>query len=111
MPEYSYPEGYLDLTPEQKAEICNGCGAKGLLDFVPDHILGACFEEPCNIHDYGYSLGNDKRGEDRRFLFNMSVASDTDDPILYGARMEFAWRYFRAVSLAGGLFIEDTKEG
>ncbi len=45
---------YEDLTDEEKAMICNGCGGKG--SFIrPPH--GAFYEASCNHHDYGYWKG------------------------------------------------------
>ena len=44
-------EGYQKLTPDMKARICNGCGAKGMFDFIPDTMYGMKICEACNIHD------------------------------------------------------------
>ena len=48
---------FEDLTPEEKKEICNGCGGKGGW-IKPPHA--AFFEASCNHHDYGYWKGNTK---------------------------------------------------
>jgi hypothetical protein len=39
------PIGYWELTPEQKAELCNGCGPKAVEPLVPDKVLGLDIEE------------------------------------------------------------------
>ena len=45
---------YRDLTPEEKAFICNGCGGKG--GFIrPPHSKD--FKEECNHHDWNYHIG------------------------------------------------------
>lgn len=68
-------DGYADLTEAQRRDICNGCGTKGLIGFlVPDSIWFLSIKEACNIHDYGYVVGEtiaDKEREDRGFLNNM----------------------------------------
>ena len=42
------------LTPDQRADICNGCGGKGAKIKPPHAIL---FAPDCNKHDYDYFLG------------------------------------------------------
>ena len=39
------PDEYWELTPEQKAELTNGCGNKAIEAFIPDKILGLDIEE------------------------------------------------------------------
>ena len=74
--ELSSSDGYKKLTPKMKERICNGCGPKGMIDFVPDTIYGLKICEACNIHDYDYFIGKtitDKHKADIRFLGNMMV--------------------------------------
>ncbi len=62
-------KSYEDLTYEEKALICGGCGSKNGLK-VPDFI----FRECCDIHDYEYTKGRtekDRETADRAFLSNM----------------------------------------
>ena len=62
------------MTPEELAYICNGCGAKGKFDFVPDTIWFMSIKEVCNIHDFDYHMGKtieDKMMADRRMRNNM----------------------------------------
>ncbi len=47
---------YKDLTPEEHAEICNGCGGKGGWIKPPNFL----FEADCNMHDFGYFRGGDE---------------------------------------------------
>jgi hypothetical protein len=44
---------YCDLTEEQKAIICNGCGPKGGWITAPQFFL----HEICDHHDFNYWLG------------------------------------------------------
>jgi hypothetical protein len=69
------PAEYWKLTVEQKREICNGCGTKGLIGYiVPDSFWGLCIKAACDIHDYMYHIGEthaDKEAADRVFKYNM----------------------------------------
>lgn len=68
------PQGYIALTPNKRAEICNACGAKGGIK-VPNTFWGLDISEACNIHDYMYFMGktyNDKLEADRVFKNNLS---------------------------------------
>lgn len=64
------PEWYT-LTDEQKADICNGCGAKGSRLPVPDTIYGLSIKRACDAHDLCYHLGKDKDRSDAAFLVNV----------------------------------------
>ena len=44
---------YIDLTPQEKAVICNGCGPKGGIIPVPEFR----FTASCLHHDFNYWLG------------------------------------------------------
>ncbi len=58
---------YEDLTPEEKKEICNGCGGKGGWIKPPHRVF---FEASCNHHDYGYWKGcteEDRKKCDKKF--------------------------------------------
>ncbi|KAF0235072.1 MAG: hypothetical protein FD177_231 [Desulfovibrionaceae bacterium] len=70
VPLIAPPEFYA-LTPEQKADICNGCGARGSHVPVPDTIWGLDIREACNIHDYNYGEGRDKNRSDAVFIVNI----------------------------------------
>jgi hypothetical protein len=65
----SDPLSYDELTPEERAWICNGCGPRGGPN-VPDFI----FNKSCCRHDFDYWLGfaeSDRTRADSRFLTNM----------------------------------------
>lgn len=73
MIELSAPKSYTRLTPEQKKEICNGCGAKGGTP-VPNTFYGLDISEACNIHDFRYYEGEtweDKTYADMEFESNL----------------------------------------
>lgn len=98
------PVEYWFLSPEQKKDICNGCGAKASkFDFVPDVVFGAVFRPCCDIHDFCYWIGEDKRLSDSIFLYNLTVCCgvDCETDLLYAARVEAAIAYFRGVSAFG----------
>jgi hypothetical protein len=107
----SAPPEYWSLTPEAKAEICNGCGPagwKGML--IPDHLLGAVITEPCNIHDWRYATGQteeDRLLGDLEFHTNMLIVVESernDDNLLTEARRELALRYYATVRDSGKPF-------
>lgn len=72
----SHPS-YDRASPEQKAKICNGCGAAGAkFDFVPDTIWGLPIQEACFRHDWRYSIGmteEEKSIADIEFLNNLMI--------------------------------------
>jgi len=69
------PRDYWLLTEEEKDRICNGCGAQGKFDFIPDSVWFMDISEVCNIHDFCYYSSRpcikDKEEADRIFLSNM----------------------------------------
>lgn len=106
------PEGYDKLSPEEKARICNGCGAAGQTDYIPDTIYGLRITEACNIHDYMYYLGDtwqEKEDADRIFLINLLRIIDSIPKkgiwsrIVRRLRKLRALSYYNAVVHFGGL--------
>ena len=86
---------YRDLTEEQKAIICNGCGPKGGWVPVPDF----CFHASCDHHDFNYWLGcteADRWKADHQFLVEM-LKDAGDDP----AKQTLAITYWLAVRVFG----------
>lgn len=66
----SQPLRYRDLSADERAAICNGCGAKGGWVPVPDF----CFRASCDHHDFNYWLGcnrKDRLKADRQFYAAM----------------------------------------
>ena len=97
------PPEYLALTAKEKAEICNGCGARDGIN-VPDTILGLSIKEPCQIHDYFYSIGTtntDKSYADDVFFFNMVMLISKGNFFLRPFRLMRAYDYYMAVVVGG----------
>ncbi len=108
------PEGYWNLSPSEKEEICNGCGPKGLGGWiVPNTLYGLSIKEACNIHDYMYWVGKterDREEADRAFLNNMvRIISDQSGVILRPFRRYRAMTYYGFVQDIGGPAFWDSK--
>lgn len=107
-----FPE-YEELTPEDKARICNGCGPGGWkVNPIPNHIIGVSIVEPCNRHDMAYHLGQDKDEGDRDLLANIVTDIIKDfrassgihhaaDIALLKLRLNIAVNFFIGVFLGG----------
>lgn len=117
-----FPE-YDELSPEDKARICNGCGPGGWkIDVIPDNLLGASIREACDRHDMAYHLGRDKDEADRDFIANMvteiimherqerGLVAKCADKAILKARLNLAVDFFLAVHLAGGSFFGNGDE-
>jgi hypothetical protein len=50
------PLSYYNATEEEKAEVCNGCGAKNGFKF-PDCMWGLDIKIACDIHDWMFEFG------------------------------------------------------
>lgn len=101
------PEAYWALPAEEKAQICNGMGAKDSLVsfFIPNTFYGLNLEEAGNIHDYMYHVGTsqaDKEEADRVFLNNMMRIVNHKGGLLAPLRRRRAILYYEAVHYAGG---------
>ena len=102
------PPSYWALTPRQRADICNGCGTKGIVGhIIPDSLYGLSIKEACNIHDYMYRTGStieDKWEADRVFLNNMLrlVDDGSDNWFTRWVRSRAAVKYYYAVRDCGG---------
>ncbi|MGE4517315.1 MAG: hypothetical protein AB7D96_10690 [Arcobacteraceae bacterium] len=94
------PLSYWEATPEEKAKVCNGCGAKGGIK-VPNTFYGLCIKEACNIHDWMYDKGQtlaDKLFADAMFRMNMTSIIDTQSNSLMAIlRHSRAAKYYIAV--------------
>lgn len=115
-PKIYAPITYWELSPEEKKEICNGCGAKDGLK-VPDTFWGLNMEEACNIHDYMYSIGKthyDKLFADAMFRLNLTVMIDAKetfkDKLLSVLRHYRAGTYYIAVAKYGNSSFWKDKE-
>lgn len=106
-PKIYAPTAYWELSPEEKKEICNGCGAKNGLK-VPDTFWGLNIEEACNIHDYMYSTGKtayDKLFADAMFRLNLTVIIDAKET--FKDKLFSILRHYRA----GTYYIAVAKYG
>ena len=106
-PKIYAPITYWELSPEEKKEICNGCGAKDGLK-VPDTFWGLNMEEACNIHDYMYSTGKthyDKLFADAMFRLNLTVIIDAKET--FKDKLFSILRHYRA----GTYYIAVAKYG
>ena len=98
-----YPPGYLELTPELKAEVCNGAGAKDGIK-VPNTMWGLNCREAFNIHDYEYYMGEndiDKRAADRHMLSNSIILINNKGGMMSYLRWLRALNYYAAVAKLG----------
>jgi hypothetical protein len=100
------PALYLEMTPEQKAEVCNGMGAKGsfLSKLIPNTMYFLDVTEAGNIHDYMYHIGetdDEKRNADRIFLTNMIQIINNKGGWLAPLRRLRALKYYEAVYYYG----------
>jgi len=111
---------YKQLTPELKAQICNGAGAAGqwISSFIPNTMYGLDVEEVFNIHDFDYHVGltlEDKNNADRRMLRNMFAVINAEKGF-FGKSLGFlrrrrALKYYEAVHLHGGEAFFKGKNG
>ena len=91
---------YRDLTPEQKAKICNGCGGKGGFIKPPQFL----FRASCNQHDFYYWRGGTeldrKKADDAFYRFMKMDANSAEWYRVVFYRM-IAFSYYRAVRAFG----------
>jgi len=98
-----YSVGFLNLSPEVKAAICNGAGAANGLK-VPDTMWGLNCIEAFDIHDFDYWRGAndlDKWAGDCRMLVNSVSIILNKGGLLTIPRLYRAMSYFIAVALKG----------
>ncbi len=98
------PLSYWEATKEEHEAVCNGCGAKGGIDF-PDTMYGLNVSEPCHIHDwmtaYGKTLG-DFFFAGAIFILNLSlVIVNKSNKLTSVLRLMRASKYFSAVMVVG----------
>ena len=106
-PKIYAPISYWELSPAEKEQLCNGCGAKNGLK-VPGTFWGLNIEEACNIHDYMYYIGKthyDKLFADAIFRLNLTVIIDSKESFLNRTlnlfRHHRAGKYYIAVAKYG----------
>jgi len=116
--DYKYmlaPQSYLEVTPEERSQVCNGCGTggwKGAL--VPETMWGLNISEACQIHDWMYHEGiteNDKVFADILFLRNILRLINAHGGWLKVLRRYRAMTYYNAVAEAGSAAFWANKRG
>lgn len=98
------PVKYEDLTPENKKEICNGCGGKGGFVKPPHRIF---FKTSCNHHDYGYWRGctaPDRKQADQMLYKKMIEDCSTIGMVSWLRYRPWCWLYYQAVRMFGAKF-------
>lgn len=94
------PEGFWDLTAEEKERLFNKCGGDPITSFlVPNYILNRSVSLSCEIHDYQYINGQtpeDKKNADQIFAQNIDwqVSKDSTGFLKYlrkGIGKIYAW--------------------
>jgi hypothetical protein len=98
--------GYKNITPAEKALICNGAGAAGqwISSIIPNTMYGLDCTEAFNIHDYDYDVGvsrADKDRADRNLLNNLLTLINHKGGLLMLPRQWRAMKYYEAVQLLG----------
>lgn len=94
---------FKDLTEEEIAYLCNGCGGKGGLFNPPDFL----FTASCNHHDFNYWLGGteeDRKKADKDFLNAMLVDAKRSDWPRSWLHFVLAYLYYLGVRVAGKRF-------
>lgn len=95
---------YKDLTREEKARICNGCGGKGGIVTPPHAVF---FETSCNHHDYGYWKGcteTDRVRADRGLYTAMKLDCSRLTWYRWLRYRPWCWLYYLAIRAVGGRF-------
>ena len=98
------PTSYWEATEKEKAEVCNGCGAKEGMN-VPDTMWGLDISQGCNIHDWMFGEGK-TQGDfffaNAIFIMNLAIIIIAkSNKWLVGLRLARASKYFTAVAVLG----------
>ena len=93
---------FLTTPLDELVKMCNGCGAAGKFDFVPDTIYGLWIGPNCNPHDHWYAVTAseaEKAQADREMLINNLRAIEACSLwILKPLRRMRALTYYAAVT-------------
>jgi len=100
-------ESYRNASPEERAAICNGAGAKDGIGF-PNTFYGLDMTEVFHNHDWDYHHGKtkeDKDNADRYMFFNLLIVIEAQTSIagrlLKPLRRRRALKYYEAVCTFG----------
>lgn len=102
---------YSELTPTQKQEITNGCGAKGSWIKVPNFL----FKASCNQHDFYYWRGATEKYREKadKEFYDMMKIDIASRNYWFVKRMWYktwAKTYYEAVRLGGAKAFYYAKE-
>lgn len=107
------PKTYWEATPEEKLEVCNGCGAKNGIK-VPNTMWGLDISHACNVHDWMYDEGTtlaDFYFANAVFIMNLALIITGASKWLAFFRLARATKYFIAVQELGSYaYWVDKKE-
>ena len=98
------PVSFIEATPEERAEVCNGMGPKGYGWVIPDTMYGLNLEAAGDVHDWMYYHATYDRNQcDDVFLKNMKSIIEQHDgwSILQWLRNRRALKYYWAVRKFG----------
>lgn len=102
------PASFVSASTRVRSRVTNGCGPAGWkYQLIPDRIWGLDIRIACDVHDWMYSAGEtieDKDAADRTFHNNILrlIAAAGGPWWLQKLRRMAAYRYYKAVSIAGG---------
>ena len=101
------PDYFKQLSNEQLAEICNGCGsADSKIKIIPDTVLGLYVGAVCNIHDvmfhYGKPYEEDRARADRVYLHNLLRVFEKKGGWLEWPRVVLGIIYYFILRMLGG---------
>lgn len=109
------PYSYWSLQKNILKSFTNGCGSKGILNYlVPDNLIGTNITSACNIHDYMYLMGQtteERKSADKIFLKNMKAIINKSDSSFFvkTLRKIKAHIYYWAVRIFGQNFFGRKK--
>lgn len=107
------PDGFNNLSSEERESICNGIGASsGLSRLVPDTIWGIYVGIVGDIHDYSYWLGGtgkDRETADAVFYHNLLVLIEAHGGLLAPLRRWRSRKYYLALRVGGWAHFGDGK--
>ena len=117
----SAPESFWNAGPDLVADLTNGCGTAGLVDYlVPDHLYFLSILAACRVHDWTFSVWDDRPGfelANNLFRNNMQrivqqyfekTRMNIFNRIVRNRRMRLSVVYYRAVRDLGERAYYDT---
>lgn len=105
----SAPPLYWQKSNSNDLPYINSCGGTGINSLIiPDSLFGLDISDACNIHDYMYEQGINRKRADKLFLENMLllINKDSNSKILKSLRKAKAYIYYLGVMLFGNFFFK-----